>query len=61
MNLPLQVTFRKVPPSARLTVHVREKASKLDTFFGRITGCRIAIEAPHTTSATAATTESAWI
>ena len=48
MNLPLQVTFRNLPPSVRLTDHVRDRAAKLDTFFGRIMGCRVAIEAPHT-------------
>ena len=48
MNLPLQVTFRNVSPFDSLTEHVRKKAEKLDTFFGRINGCRVAIEAPHT-------------
>jgi ribosome-associated translation inhibitor RaiA len=48
MTLPVQVTFRNLPPSARLTAHVHDRAAKLGTFFGRIQGCRVAIEAPHT-------------
>jgi ribosomal subunit interface protein len=47
MKLPLQVTFRNIPPSEPLVDYVRTKANKLDTFFGRITSCRVAVEAPH--------------
>jgi len=47
MQLPLQVTFRDIGPSPALSEHVRTRASKLDTFFDRIMGCRVVIEAPH--------------
>ena len=47
MQIPLQVTFRHVDPSEAVDAYVRERASKLETFYDRIVGCRVAIEAPH--------------
>jgi ribosomal subunit interface protein len=47
MKLPLQVTFRNIPPSEALVDYVRTKADKLETFFDRITSCRVAVETPH--------------
>ncbi|MFQ5917650.1 MAG: HPF/RaiA family ribosome-associated protein [Candidatus Binatia bacterium] len=47
MEIPLQVTFRNTPPSKAVEAHVREKANKLDTFYNRIMGCRVVVEAPH--------------
>ena len=47
MTLPLQITFRNLPVSEALSEHVRAKAMKLDTFYARIMGCRVAVEAPY--------------
>jgi ribosomal subunit interface protein len=47
MQLPLQITFHGVQHSDAIEQYVRERAEKLETFDGRITGCRIAIEQPH--------------
>lgn len=47
MELPIQVTFRGIPQSDALDAYVRDRATKLETFAARITGCRVAIEAPH--------------
>ncbi len=45
MNLPLQISYRNIGPSEAIEARVREKAEKLETFFGRITSCRVMIEA----------------
>jgi ribosome-associated translation inhibitor RaiA len=47
VELPLQITFRDMPPSDALAAHVRKCASKLDRMCDRITVCRVAVEAPH--------------
>lgn len=47
MELPLQITFRNMDPSEAVEANVREKATKLDRFFDRITSCRVVVEAPH--------------
>lgn len=47
MKIPLQVTFRSMPPSGAVEAHVREKADKLDLFYDRIMGCRVVVAAPH--------------
>lgn len=36
-----------MPASEAIEAHIREKASKLDLFHDRITGCRVVVEAPH--------------
>ena len=36
MEIPLQITFRNMPPSGAIENAIREKASKLDSFYGRI-------------------------
>ncbi len=46
MEVPLQVTYRGMPPSEALSDRVREHAAKLTTFHRRILGCKVAIEAP---------------
>jgi ribosomal subunit interface protein len=45
--MSVQITFRDIPHSDALEAYVRERATKLDTFSTRITGCHVAIEAPH--------------
>jgi ribosome-associated translation inhibitor RaiA len=47
MAIPLQITFRNLPPSEAIEKNIREKASKLASFYGRITSCRVIVEAPH--------------
>jgi cold shock CspA family protein/ribosome-associated translation inhibitor RaiA len=47
MNIPLQITFRNMTPSEAIEANIREKAAKLDTFYERIMGCRVTVEAPH--------------
>lgn len=47
MKIPLQVTFRNIPPSETIETNIREKAAKLDAFYDRIMGCRVIVEAPH--------------
>jgi ribosomal subunit interface protein len=47
MQLPLQITFRNVTPSDAIDAKIRERAAKLDTYYDRITGCHVLVEAPH--------------
>ena len=47
MQSPLQITFRGLASSPSLETRVREKATKLERLFGRITSCHVVIEAPH--------------
>lgn len=44
MELPLQVTFRRVAASPAVEARIRERAEALDRFFDRITSCRVAVE-----------------
>jgi cold shock CspA family protein/ribosome-associated translation inhibitor RaiA len=45
MQLPLQITFRKMAPSPAVEAHIRERAAALDRQFGRIMACRVVVEA----------------
>lgn len=47
MRIPLQITFRNLPPSEAIETAIREKAQKLERYFDRITSCRVVVEAPH--------------
>lgn len=47
MILPLQVTFRGMPSSESLERYLRERAEKLNLHYGRVTACRVVIEAKH--------------
>lgn len=47
MKLPLQITFRHMPPSPAIEENIREKAAKLDELYDKIMSCRVAVEAPH--------------
>ena len=44
MQLPVQVTYRGMDTSPALDAAVREKATKLEEFYDRITSCRVVIE-----------------
>lgn len=45
MQLPVQITFRNMAPSPAAEAHIRERADALDRYFGRITACRVVVEA----------------
>jgi cold shock CspA family protein/ribosome-associated translation inhibitor RaiA len=45
MQLPVQITFRKMTPSPAVEAHIRERADALDRSFGRIMACRVVVEA----------------
>lgn len=47
MQSPVQVTFRDIQPSPAVSAHVERRATKLDTFFDRITKCHVVVEAPY--------------
>lgn len=47
MQLPLQVTFHGITPSAALEQYVERRAEKLEHIDQRIVSCRVTIEAPH--------------
>ncbi len=47
MESPVQITFRDIPPSRSVSAHVERRATKLDTFFDRISRCHVVVEAPH--------------
>lgn len=47
MKIPLQITFRNMPPSQAIEENIREKADKLDSLFDGIMSCRVSVEAPH--------------
>ena len=47
MQTPLQITFRNLAPSEAIEAKIRERAEKLDTFYERIIGCHVTVEAPH--------------
>lgn len=46
MRLPLQVTFRDIPPSDAVETQITEKAAKLDRFYERIMSCRVVVDRP---------------
>jgi len=45
--IPLKITYRNVSSSQAIEDSIREKASKLEQFFDRITSCRVVLEVPH--------------
>ena len=45
MQIPTQITFRKMAPSPAVEIHIRERIAELEQFFGRIIGCRVVVEA----------------
>ena len=47
MRIPLQITFRNIPPSEAVEAKIRTLAAKLDRFYNRITSCRVIVDAPH--------------
>ena len=47
MEIPPKITFRNMEPSHAIEARIRERIDKLEHVYGRLTGCQIAIEAPH--------------
>ncbi len=47
MQLPLQITFHGIDHSEAVEQRIREKVSKLEQFYDRITACRVTIESHH--------------
>ena len=47
MRTPVEIHFHGIEKSAAIEARVREKVSKLDKHFGRMTRCRVVLEAPH--------------
>jgi ribosomal subunit interface protein len=47
MQIPLEITFRNMPPSPAIEATIREKAAKLEQFHDRITSARVVVETPH--------------
>jgi ribosome-associated translation inhibitor RaiA len=47
MNDILQVSYRNMDSSEALSTRIREEAQKLETFYPRMTSCRVVVDAPH--------------
>ena len=48
MQIPLEIAFKNMEKSDAVEARIREKAEKkLERFAGRITSCRVVVEAPH--------------
>jgi ribosomal subunit interface protein len=47
MQLPLQITFRGFDSSESITDRITQKVQKLEQRCGRITSCRVVLDAPH--------------
>jgi cold shock CspA family protein/ribosome-associated translation inhibitor RaiA len=44
---PLQVVFHNTKPSAALEAEIKKRVAKLERLYGRLTSCRVSIEALH--------------
>ncbi len=44
MQLPIQITFRKMDTSPTVEANIRERAEALEKYFDRIMACRVAVE-----------------
>lgn len=47
MQLPLQISFRNMPPSEAVEASIRRHAEKLEHFTGDIISCRVIVEPAH--------------
>jgi cold shock CspA family protein/ribosome-associated translation inhibitor RaiA len=47
MRLPLQITARDLELSPNVEQLIREEAEKLESFYERLTGCRVLVETAH--------------
>src|SRR5512136_1733081 len=46
-RFPLQITFRNGTLPTAADLWIRSEATKLETFYNRIMGCRVVVESPH--------------
>jgi cold shock CspA family protein len=47
MKSQLQITFRNIKPSKEVEEWIRDAATKLETFYSQIMGCRVELQIPH--------------
>jgi cold shock CspA family protein/ribosome-associated translation inhibitor RaiA len=47
MKSQMQITFRNMQPSKMVEEWIHAEAAKLETLYGKIMGCRVAVEIPH--------------
>jgi ribosomal subunit interface protein len=47
MELPVQISFRGVPPTDAIEAKVRARAARLERYYDHVMACRVMIEAPH--------------
>ena len=47
MDIPLEITFHNLTPSPSLEPDIRTRVGKLEKLYGRLTGCRVSVEALH--------------
>jgi cold shock CspA family protein/ribosome-associated translation inhibitor RaiA len=47
MQIPLQITFRGMDPSAAIEAAIRERAARLERFYDRMTRCHVTVDVPH--------------
>ena len=47
MQIPVQISFRNFPHSDAVEERIQEKVAKLETYYNRITSCRVVVESPH--------------
>src|SRR3990172_13116427 len=47
MQLPMQIVFRNMEPSAAVEAKVRARVDKLEQYYDRIMSCRVVVEQRH--------------
>ncbi|REK09956.1 MAG: HPF/RaiA family ribosome-associated protein [Planctomycetota bacterium] len=47
MQVPLQVAFRNMPHSHRIVEQIEAHVAHLESFYDRITSCRVVVDIPH--------------
>jgi cold shock CspA family protein/ribosome-associated translation inhibitor RaiA len=47
MDVPLEIAFHNLATSEALERRIRERVARMDRRYGRISSCRIVVEAPH--------------
>jgi cold shock CspA family protein/ribosome-associated translation inhibitor RaiA len=47
MERPLEIAFHNMDSSETLEAEIRERVAKLESRYGRLTGCRVSVEALH--------------
>lgn len=47
METPLEIAFHNLDPSPSLEEEIRERVAKLERIYGRLTACRVSVEALH--------------